>query len=199
MLWQLLQHSVALLTIANVFFWENEKTERDRKKEEERRGGWYWYHLHKQHFYLYITASLLLNEFFMPWQQLRCCRIMYFILAPTKQYKSKIITNICLHSSVHNTLDVNISNGFLWRGESKQPSARKSWLQWHNVSIQLQLQHFALYINGWLGSTKKVHLWIQIKYEESKPWSLVTLVTQWESFHHIFNSATCGFESVNEQ
>lgn len=134
MLWQLLQHSVALLSITNVFLWK-------MRKQRKREGVGDTDIICSNKALLFIGISQSYYDWIIFYVsatiQMWPCNFSY-ISFKNHIKKSKNITNICLHSSEHNALDVNISNGFLWGGKSKQPSAKKSWLQWHKVSIQLQ-------------------------------------------------------------
>lgn len=76
MLRQLLQHRVALLTVADIFPWKENK----RKTEGVWVGG--------AAFYLYSKTSLRLNYVFISWQRHRRGRIISFV-SPNKAISIK--------------------------------------------------------------------------------------------------------------
>lgn len=87
-------------------------------------------------------------------------------------------TNICLHCSIHDPLHVDISNGFLRRGE---PWTRKSQHQCkHQTHLYSALTAALLFRrwNSWFERTKHADPGIQMKNEDSR--SLAALLTQWE-------------------
>lgn len=92
----------------------------------------------------------------------------------------KTVTNICFHCSIHNALNMHISDSFLWKEKINSSQQESHDISEPILALGYQSSFVLFKKNSGFQTTKKVHIWIQMKHENSR--SFVTLLTKWVNF-----------------